>query len=266
MYIYVYLYIPLLQSLLTYFCFILSINSGEAKNKVVVSQKVVRTGKTKKLGELSKGEQYWIQNPLFEARILFESLTNDLRDALVSVYTASVNRICDGRTSGFLTLIITNDAQPDNSWTLTKLSDQSVVARGGPYDVGKEISTVITPFQDSVLCLTPGDKYEFKLWDSYGDGIVCYLYRICFLFCIVMIIIYSILTFRIVFFLYMIESAVNLVWEDSRALWTVEKFSKVVMVLLKNLKKTSEYLLQVGVILYQHQQHLLHRHLHQRTL
>ena len=182
----------------------------------------------------------------------------------VSVHTVSVNRICEGRTSGFLTLIITNNAHmEDNTWTLTKLSDQSVVARGGPYlEAGKEI----TPYQDSGLCLIPGDKYEFKLLDSYGDGIVCYLYRICFLFCIVMIVIYLILTFRIVFFLYMIESAVNLVWEDSRALWTVEKFSKVVMVLLKNLTKTSEYLLQVGVILYQHQQHLLHRHLHQRTL
>ena len=61
---------------------------------------------------------------------------------------------------------VADDWPEENSWTISD-SNGDLVASGGPY-LGEDFQTIIES-----ICVDPNGCYEFKFFDSFGDGICC---------------------------------------------------------------------------------------------
>ncbi|KAK1746751.1 subtilase family serine peptidase [Skeletonema marinoi] len=75
---------------------------------------------------------------------------------------------CPGAQQRFEVQIITDNYPGETTWTLTDKCDASIgeMMSGGPY------STSSTPYSDMSACANDG-QYEFKINDSFGDGVCC---------------------------------------------------------------------------------------------
>ncbi len=142
---------------------------AEDKDKVTIVRKDYgmpdQYAQSTKVASLSPGERATLENFNGErdVEIKFIGITNG--DAKIIVNDPSLPAPNPPKCSTHTVEIKTDNYPGDTSWKIVD-QQENIVAEGSRYEEKKKLYTVD-------VCLTDGQNYEFRVNDSYGDGLCC---------------------------------------------------------------------------------------------
>ena len=158
------------------------VNSGvpAGGDKVVLYSKDrgINSALSARIVMLDIGESYTIDNYRGNGStvtIKFDKLSSDMKDATITLSatppppTASPTISCGG-FGRFKVEIGSDNFAGDTSWKLVENNTNNLVAEGDKKNY-KDNKSVLEPTDGTAFCLDPGSCYDFKIYDSYGDGL-----------------------------------------------------------------------------------------------
>ena len=140
----------------------------EDKNKVTIVRKDYgapdKYGQSTKIDSLSPGERAFLENFNGErtVEVHFVGITNGNAKIVIN---DPLNDPDANKCSMHTVEIMTDSYPGDTSWKIVD-EQENIIAQGSEYKGAKKLYS-------ETVCLTDGQKYEFRLNDAYGDGMCC---------------------------------------------------------------------------------------------